>query len=48
LAVREHWFRQVYPNVRDSLPLRLVNGHCEAEPYRELLSLKLEREHLIV
>jgi len=48
LAIREHWFRQVYPDVRDSLPLCLVNSHCEAETNRELFSFKLEREHLIV
>jgi hypothetical protein len=46
--MREHWFWQVHPNVRDGLPLCLVNSHCEAVSNRELFSLKLEREHLIV
>jgi hypothetical protein len=32
----------------DSLPLCLVNNHCEVEPNRELLLLKLKKEYLII
>jgi hypothetical protein len=46
--MREHWLRKINSGIRDSLSLCLVNRHCEAEPNRELLSLELKREHLII
>ena len=46
--MREHWFRQVYTNIGNSLTLCFVNRHCKTKPYRKLLSFELEREHLII
>ena len=48
LTVREHRCGQVHTHVRDSLALWLVDRHGKAQPDRKLLSLKLEREHLII
>jgi len=41
--MQEHLFWQVHPNIRDNLPLCLVDGHGEAELNGELLSLKIEK-----